>query len=56
VPALLQFDRTLNDTFSEIKEFLFAPGNENEFAIFYFDDEEDLLSTRPSPISACNPH
>lgn len=38
------YDRTLNDTFVEIRQFVFAPGNEREFVIFYFDDEEDLLS------------
>jgi hypothetical protein len=40
------FDRTLNDTFAEIKQFLFTPENKNEFVIFYFDDEEDLETWR----------
>jgi hypothetical protein len=48
-----QYDRTLNDTFVEIRQFVFAPGNEREFVIFYFDDEEDLLSPFPPLLCAC---
>lgn len=35
-------DRHVNTTFAEIRTFLTKPQNAKEFAIFYFDDEEDL--------------